>query len=350
MRRSKLPLLSLLLALLLAACSSTPNAGQPSESAPSAAPKAKPIRTTIANGGIGSLVFLPATLAHHGGFFVAENLQVEMKSFEGGAAAATALIGGQVDFAAVAVDQAVKAQAKGQDIVMIGLFTRYPAIAMIVDSQYKDQIKSIRDLKGKPVGISSKGSGSHLALIAMLAKAGLKESDISVVAAGVSTLPAALANGSIVAGVISDPFVAQLVQEGKAFILPGTDLTKEVDVKALYGSDYPFIGLATRKELLTKEPEKVQRVINAVAKTQKFIATATPQAIADKMPNDFKKPSVEIYIKGIERTLEAYSPDGKLTSGGVQTVIKALADSGQVDASKVKAEELFSNGFLDQVK
>lgn len=312
--------------------------------------KPEKIKTTLANGGIGSLVFLPATLASHGGFFEAENLEVDHKSFEGGAAAAQVLIGGQVEFAAVAVDQVVKAQAKGQDIVMIGLFTRYPAISLIVDSKYKDQIKSIKDLQGKPVGISSKGSGSHLALIAMLEKAGMKEADVSVVAAGVSTLPAAMANGQIVAGIISDPFVTSLVQEGKAYILPGADLTRKEDTLALYGSDYPFIGLATRREVIEKEPEKVQRMVNAVVKTQRFISTQPPKEIAAKMPAEFKKPSEALYIAGLEHTRESYSPDGFLTKEGVQTVLKVLGDNKQVDAAQVTVEKLFDLTFLKNAK
>lgn len=353
--------LLLLLTLTLAACGGAkapaPEAQASSASGgdASAAPASQPanqapatIATTLANGGVGSLVFLPATLASYGGFFEAEGLEVDHKSFEGGAAAATALIGGQVDFAAVALDQVVKAQAKGQDLVALALFTRYPAISLIVDAKYKDEIKSIEDLKGKPVGISSKGSGSHLALIAMLEKHGMTEDDVRVVAAGVSTLPAAMANGQIVAGVISDPFVTSLVQEGTAFILEGTDLTTEADTLALYGSDYPFIGLVTRLDVIEKEPEKVQRMVNAVVKTQQFIASGSAAEIAAKMPEEFKKPSVEIYEAALEHTREAYSPDGMLNQAGVETVVKTLAANGQVDASQVTVEKLYDLTFLNQ--
>jgi len=342
-------LLALLLTLALTACGGAPTpAPEPGDQAGDETPA--PIKTTLANGGIGSLVFLPATLASYGGFFEAEGLEVDHKSFEGGAAAAQALIGGQVDFAAVALDQVVKAQAKGQDLVMLALFTRFPAISLIVDSQYKDEIKTVEDLRGKPVGISQKGSGSHLALIALLEKNGMTEDDVRVVGAGVSTLPAAMANGQIVAGIVSDPFVTSMVQEGTAYILPGADLTTEADTLALYGSDYPFIGLATRRDVIEKAPEKVQRMVNAVVKTQQFIAGATPAEIAARMPEEFKVPSPEIYEAALEHTREAYSPDGVLTRDGVETVVRVLSENGQVDGSQVTVDELFDLSFLNKAQ
>ena len=67
-------------------------------------------KVTVGIGGVGLMVYLPTALAKSKGFFEEEGLDVEILDIKGGGSqAASALIGGSVDFSANAIDHAIKA-------------------------------------------------------------------------------------------------------------------------------------------------------------------------------------------------------------------------------------------------
>src|SRR5882724_8688667 len=77
-----------------------------------AAPAARAAeKVTVGIGGVGLMVYLPTALAKAKGYFAEEGLDVEILDIKGGGSqAASALIGGSVDFSANAIDHAIKAR------------------------------------------------------------------------------------------------------------------------------------------------------------------------------------------------------------------------------------------------
>jgi NitT/TauT family transport system substrate-binding protein len=304
----------------------------------------KTMKTTMAVGGKSAIVYLPPVIAEYAGYFKDQHLDIEVSDMNGGADAAQALIGGSVDFASMAVDHAIKAKAQGTDLVVLAAYTRYSGVSLVVNSKYKDQVKSIKDLKGMKIGVSSLGSGTHLALTALLVKNGMKPTDVEVIAVGTNTMPAAMENGTVAAAMHVDPFVTQLVTTGKGYIL--FDLATEKDTLSLYGSEYPFTALVTRKDVIEKNPELVQRMVNATAKASKFLAENDAATIAKVLPAEFNATG-DLYLKSLEHSKPSLSPTGMLTKEGVQTVIKALTDSGSIKAGvTVDPNAIFDMSFL----
>jgi NitT/TauT family transport system substrate-binding protein len=332
-----------LLTLVMAGCSSN----KPSTTeTPQTQAAVKTLKTTMAVGGKASIVYLPPVVAEYAGYFKDQHLDIESSDMKSGADAAQALIGGSVDFASMAVDHAIKAKAQGTDLVVLAAYTRYSGVTLVVNSKYKDQVKSIKDLKGMKVGVSGLGSGTHLALSALLVKNGMKPTDVEVIAVGTNTMPAAMENNTVVAAMHVDPFVTQLVTTGKAFIL--YDLATEKDTLSLYGSEYPFTALVTRQEVIKKNPELVQRMVNATATALKFLAEKDAAAIAKVLPAEYNATG-ELYLKSLEHSKPALSPTGMLTKEGVQTVLKALTDSGSIKAGvTVDPNSIFDMSFLNK--
>ena len=67
-------------------------------------------KVTVGIGGVALMVYLPTALAKSKGYFAEEGLDVEILDIKGGGSqAASALIGGSVDFSANAIDHAIKA-------------------------------------------------------------------------------------------------------------------------------------------------------------------------------------------------------------------------------------------------
>src|SRR5439155_1738120 len=149
-------------------------------------------KVTVGVGGVALMVYLPTALAKAKGYFAEEGLDVEILDIKGGGSqAASALIGGSVDFSANAIDHAIKARTRGKDLIAVHSHVRLPVMGLVVANKYKGEIKSIADLKGRPLGVTSPGSQTHMVLGYLLVKSGVKADGVKIGGAGGNTMPLA---------------------------------------------------------------------------------------------------------------------------------------------------------------
>ena len=101
------------------------------------------------------------------------NLKVEERVFPKGIDIIPAIMAGEIDIAASAADAAIAGRASGAPVYVVAGFAK--GGARIV-AQTGSAIKSVKDLKGKKVGVA-RGGAQELLLLAELEKAGLSWSD-----------------------------------------------------------------------------------------------------------------------------------------------------------------------------
>ena len=121
------------------------------------------------------------------GYFRDEGLQVEISDFAGGAKALQALVGGSADVVSGAYEHTINMQSKGQSITAFVLQGRAPQIVLGVSSKTMPDYKSIADLKGRKIGVTAPGSSTNMMANFVLAKGGLKPSDVSFIEVGTSS-------------------------------------------------------------------------------------------------------------------------------------------------------------------
>src|SRR5262249_56349419 len=155
-----------------------------------------------------------------------QGLEPKGYNFESGAKSIAALIGGSADFAANALEHAIKAKVQGKDLVYVFSSTRLPGFGLAVASTQRGEIKSVADLKGKLVGVSGIGAASHVLLDFILRKNGVDPKEVKVIAVGLSTFPPALEGGKIVAGMAGEPFFNRKGPQGTA-VPPGNPSAME---------------------------------------------------------------------------------------------------------------------------
>src|SRR5207302_9533029 len=102
--------------------------------------------------------YLPLPLANHLGYFRDEGLSVNISALRGGSEAMAAMMGGSVDMVTGFYEHTIRAHAQGKHLVMVALFDRYPGLVLMVGKQHFNQVHSIKDLVGKPVGVTAAGS------------------------------------------------------------------------------------------------------------------------------------------------------------------------------------------------
>src|SRR5471032_1226420 len=141
-------------------------------------------KVTIAVGGAGCLCYLPTMLAQELGEYKKAGLEVEIVDFKGGSQSLTAVIGGSADVVSGYYDHCVNLAAKGQSLVAFVVYDRFPGMVLAVSPESGKDIKSIKDLAGKAVGVSAPGSSTDFFLKYLLAKNGLDPTSASVVGIG----------------------------------------------------------------------------------------------------------------------------------------------------------------------
>jgi NitT/TauT family transport system substrate-binding protein len=329
---TRLITLTLAIAMAVLAPAATARAGEP---------------VTFAYSQLGYIGHLPWTVAMGQKYFEEQGLEVKGFNFESGGKSVAAVLGGSADFAANALEHAIKAKTQGKDLVYIFSSVRLPAWGLAVSSAHRNEIRSVADLKGRTVGVSGIGVASHVLLNYMLIKAGVDPKDVKIVAVGISTLPPALEGGKIVAGMAAEPFFSRMVKKGTAFSMGNLNTLKETT--EILGGEYAFAGCITRPDVIEKKPHQVQKVVRALVKASHFIRTNTPERIAAAVPAEFagERPQLAETIAGVK---EAFTPSGLVTQPAVDTLMKVLAVFPDVfkPGQKVDVASTYDMRFVQQ--
>ncbi len=312
--------------------------------APSVMAAGEPV--TFAYSQIGLLAHLPWSIALGQKYFEEQGLEPKGYNFDTGGKSIAALIGGSADFAANALEHAIKAKVQGKDLVYVFSSTRLPGFGLVVASSQRGEIKSVADLKGKPVGVSGIGVASHVLLDYMLKRNGVDPKDVKIIAVGLSTLPPALEGGKIAAGMAGEPFFSRLVAKGTAFSMGNMSTLKET--QAILGGEYAFSGAITRPDVIQKRPQVVQKVVTALVKASYFIQTKTPEEIVAAIPQDLVGDRAQ-YVETLKASREIFAPSGLVSPSGVETVMKVL-DSFAVfpPGQKVDVASTYDMAFVRQ--
>jgi NitT/TauT family transport system substrate-binding protein len=330
--------------IALAACGGTSNnAG--SGSSPAAM---TPVDLKLMVGGLNKQIYLPNMLAKQLGYFDEQKINVTLIDEGSGQGTELEVVAGNVDAGSGAYSHPIELNALGKKIETICQFGIAPGEAEMVATKKADSIKSAADLKGKKLGVTDIGSGTHTISLALLGKAGYKGSDATFVAVGAGdTFIAAIKNGTIDAGMTTEPTITRLLQSGDAKVL--IDLRTPATTQAALGGDYPFIGIFAKNDWVNSHKDVAQRLVNVYVKTLKWMKAHTAEEIAGKMPADYLVPSKDLYIAALKNQLEIFGTDCKMPSAGPQTVLSILQNYvSSFKGKNANLPETFTNEFADK--
>jgi NitT/TauT family transport system substrate-binding protein len=308
------------------------------------APEKKKI--TIAVGGKNLFYYLPLTVAERKGYFKDEGLEVEIPDFAGGAKALQALVGGSADMVSGAYEHTINMVAKKQPIKAVVLQAKYSSIVLLMPKDKAAKYKGPADLKGLKIGVTAPGSSTNMFVNNILAKGGLKPSDVSIVGVGTgSGAFAAMDRGEVDAISNLDPVISQLEATGKFVAV--ADSRTEKGMQEIYGGDYHASVIYVTDEFIKKNPNTVQAVVNAIVRADRWIAKATPQEIVDVMPAEFQAGNPSLYKAALLKNMIGYSEDGQMSMNAAQNVYKVLVqfEPSVIAAGKMDLNQTFDNSF-----
>ena len=280
-------------------------------------------KLTLAVGGKNLLYYLPLTIAESLGYFKAEGLDVTIADFAGGSRALQAVVGGSADVVSGAFEHTLNMQAKGQKLRAFVLQGRAPQVVLGVNPKTMPNYKSVADLKGKKIGVTAPGSSTNVMANFVLAKAGLKPSDVSIIGVGASSgAVAAMKAGQIDAISNLDPVITLLQRAGDLKIISDTRIVAEAD--RVFGGPMPAGCLYAPQAFIDKNPSTTQALANAMVRADKWIQAAGPADIIKAVPESYLLGDRAVYIDAFMASKGALSADGVIPEAGAVTAVRAL--------------------------
>ena len=303
-------------------------------------------KITIAVGGKNLLYYLPLTVAEQKGFFKDEGLEVSIVDFAGGARALQAVVGGSADVVSGAFEHNVNMLAKGQPMRAFVLQGRAPQIVLAVNKKTMPDFKSIADLKGKKIGVTAPGSSTNIMTNYVLAKHGLKPSDVAIIGVGASQgAVAALRSGQIDAIANLDPVITILERAGDVKVV--SDTRDVAEAERVFGGPMPAATLYAPVAFIEKNPGTIQALTNAIVRADKWIHQAGPSEIIKAVPESYLLGDRAVYIDAFLKAKPALSPDGLIPEKGADTALRALSSVDPALASaKLDLKSTWTNEFV----
>jgi len=185
------------------------------------------------------LIFAPLFVGIERGYFREQGLDIELITAPGGAAVFGVLASGRAEAAVGGLGAALfNAAARGLDFKVVGPAhsERPPVSTPLVVGRAafeSNQIRRVADLRGKRVSVNVLGSATEFWVNAALVKGGLAMSDVQLVEVNFPEVPAALANGAIAGGMLSEPLTTLAEDRGQIVRL-SEDFINGVQVTAVY--------------------------------------------------------------------------------------------------------------------
>ena len=198
--------------------------------------------------------------------FAPEGLKIEIIVFDSPTDGKNAVVTKSVDFGTFGIAAAILGAAAGEPVVVIGAMCNK---GMGVIAKAGSPIKSIKDLKGKKVGIWP-GSTQEVFIMERLKMEGLSIKDVSAVRVPFGEMPTMLQRGDIDAYVGAEPAPGLSISTGAGQLVEYPYST------AMGGLNMIF---ATHADTVANNPDLVKAMLKTQRQAAEFMAANTPAVV-----------------------------------------------------------------------
>jgi NitT/TauT family transport system substrate-binding protein len=306
-------------------------------------------KVKIAIGGAGCLCYMPTVLANELGMYKESGVEVELINFKGGSTALTAVLGGSADVVSGYFDHTVNIAAKHKSMRSMVVYDDLPGLVLVVAPGSTNDIKSVKDLAGKKVGVSAPGSSTDFFLKYLLRKNGVDPNKVPVIGVGLdSTAVAAMEQNQVQAAVMLDPSVTLLQGKHKDLRIL-SDTRTEKDTVEVFGGHYPGGALYAMTDWIAGHEKEAQSLATALVKTLRWIHSHSPEEIMAKMPKELVGNDQTLYLAALKNTIPMYSKTGKIDPKGAQAVLEVFSQSvPEIANAKIDVTKTYTNEFVDK--
>jgi len=215
---------------------------------------------------MGSLRLIHSMTPHFYDRFMPAGMKLEIITFDSPTDGKNAVVTKSVDFGGFGIAAATLGAAAGEPVVVVGAFCNK---GMGVIAKTGSPIKTVKDLKGKKVGIWP-GSTQEVFILERLRLEGMSIKDIQSTRVPFGEMHAMLSRGDIDAYVGAEPG-------------PGLSLSSGVGqlVEYPYGTAMGGLNMifATHEETVAKDPELIKTMLTVHRKASEFMMANKPAVV-----------------------------------------------------------------------
>lgn len=251
----------------------------------------------------------------------------------GGAVVAQTIVAGDVDMTNSG-GAVVNAMLSGADLVYVASGVSTYAFSVYV----RPEIKDISGLRGKALGVLTRGAGTEQAAIALLRLHGMRAGqDVKLLYLGtMQAILAALERGIVPAGLVSSPT---------------TLLARRLGYKELVNMGslkLPFLqaSLVTRRSLMRQNPDLVKAFLKAYVAALKTIEEE-PEVAKRALARFLAISDTEIIQEVYQAYKPLYSKVPYITEDVIRSVLSVL---DHPRAAKADPKDFFDNSFVKELE
>ena len=276
--------------------------------------------------------FLTAGVAAKRGFFKDEGLDVEVIRMAANVSV-TALSTGDIDYTMIFAS-VVRGALRGLPMKVVASYMDSSTHTLIARPEYK----TLKDLKGKTLGVSTYGSTSDVIARMMFKQGGVDpERDLKIITLGAERARfAALREGLVEVAVLSPPADSEANKVGFNVLARAYELFK-----------LPFTGLGANTKKLKEKPDDVKRMVKALLRANRFVRQNRDGTIQTMM--DWSKVDRESAAATYDSTWKIFSEDGSIPDAGLKLVIDQGRQAMNIDR-QVANSEVSDPAFLREAQ
>ena len=276
------------------------------------------IRIAVSNPNMPNLT---VSVAQKKGFFKDENIDAEIIRMNPNVAI-TALASGDIDYCQL-FGAVVGGAIAGLPVrIVAGFLDNWP-MTLIAQPEYK----SLKELKGKTLGVSSYGATPDVGARMMLKQMGLDpEKEIKVLALGSDAARiTALKQRVVDLIVISPPADSQMEKQGYRILARAYELF-----------NFPYLGLGTQLRKIKEKPDEIRRAIKATIRANRFIRDNRDEAVQTLV--DWGKVERDYAYASYDALRNLFNADGSVPEDGLRLVIDQARRTAKITRDVTPAE------------
>jgi NitT/TauT family transport system substrate-binding protein len=277
--------------------------------------------------------FSMANVGTEAGIFKKYDLEIQITSLAGGAKLHAAMIAGSLDVA-LGAGTDFGLLAKGATEKGVGVLATKPS-NMVLQASALSNAKTVGDLKGKKIGVSSVGALTYWLGQQLMKREGWGSGGLELVATGGGQGNiAGFVSGNLDGAITSLEAALKVEEAGQGkIILSFGDIVNPFIAHVIYATD----------EAIAKHPDMLRRFLRAWYETIAFANANKAETIRFSQPVTQLPDDLASKVYDIE--IPTFSSDGRFDPAGVEAVKQALVDLGQLP-EKPDNQRLFTEEFL----
>ena len=275
-----------------------------------------------------TVTIMPVAVAKEQGFFQKEGLNVEMVLMPA-SLNIKVLLSGDIQYATT-ITSGVVANLRGINTRVVMCFVDRPLLDLVGNPE----IGAIADLKGKLVGISSRGGLHDVTMRRIFTQSGMDPSQATFITVGEQgAMLAGVKSGRISAGLLNPPHNFLAYREGLKNLGFAGDFFR-----------VPSTGIVTMRETLERSPEQVRRLTRALTRARIF-AKENKTATVAILKRFVRLDDEDLIAKIYDYHRKAETPDGKIDAALAADTVRDVRQTEGI-TKEIPVNQVFDFSYL----